>query len=119
MSELLKPDFASEPEHVRFKLYNRFLITMPIKDWVFMCKNRWFSDEPEIADVEAEFGVCGARQAKSDEEANEIVRNTVKTYRRIMHADIETECRKFLDSTVRTVARIDENGKIFFEDVLD
>ena len=87
MSDTITPDFTAKIGYAFFTLYDKFSIFLPISDWVFMCERRWFSDEPERADVEAEFGVCGARSAKSNEEANEIVQNTVYSYKRMMNTD--------------------------------
>jgi hypothetical protein len=82
-----------------------------------MCKRRWFSEEPLEGDVEAEFGALGARRAKDDREANEIVRQTIKSYRRFMGEDMEARCRKLIDSTEKTVAKIDKNGNIYIEEM--
>ncbi len=113
---VIKPDFSKNIGEVNFSLYDKFNITISIDDWLFMCKNRWFSDEPLREDVEAEFGVCGARSAKDNKEANMIVNKTIGTYKRIMQTDIEKDCRKTLNSTSKTVARIDKNGNIYFEE---
>ena len=116
MMSTIKPDFDKKTEYVHFELYGKFLIVLPVDDWEFMCKYRWFSEEPKTADVEAEFGVCGARNAVSDDEANEIVQKTVNAYKRMMHADIKGDCRRLLDSTSKTVARVDKDGSIYFEE---
>ncbi len=92
MSMTIKPDFTYKLGYACFRLYDKFTITISIKDWSFMCEKRWFSKEPNIEDVEAEFGVCGAREAQNDAEANKIVQKTVDTYKRIMHADVESDC---------------------------
>lgn len=87
----IKPDYTKVLGFVCFELYGKFTIAIPANDWAFMCEKRWFSDEPLTADVEAEFGICGAREANDNEEANDIVRKTIAAYKRIMHADIETD----------------------------
>ena len=119
MDKSIVVDYTKSVGNVCFRLYDRFDICLPVKDWIFMCDNRWFSREPYTADVEAEFGVCGAREAKSNKEANEIVQKTVNTYKRIMRSDITNDCRELLNSTSKTVARMDENGNIYFEEAKD
>ena len=119
MSELINPDYTKSLGNVCFRLYDKFDICLPIKDWAFMCERRWFSDMPKLSTVEAEFGVCGAHDAQNNEEANAIVQKAVNAYKRMMHADIEEECRNLLDSTSKTVARVDDEGHIYFEEVQD
>ncbi len=117
--DIVKPDYTNKIGYVRFRLYDKFEIFIPVEDWAFMCKSRWFSEEPATADVEAEFGVCGARSARNNEEANEIVQKTINAYKRMMHADIKEDCRELLKSTPKTVARIDKNGHIYFDEAED
>jgi len=114
--DVIKPDYSKEVGSVYFELYGKFAIVIPIDDWAFMCEKRWFSDEPKVEDVEAEFGVCGAREALSSEEANNIVRKTIAAYKRMMQANGEDDDRKLLDSTSKTVVRMDKDGKFYFED---
>lgn len=114
--DTINADYTKVIGSVYFELYDTFSIVIPINDWVFMCDKRWFSDEPQRADVEAEFGACGAREARTNEEANEIVRKTIAAYKRIMNADIESDCRRLIDSTSKTVAKIDKTGNLFFEE---
>lgn len=116
MTTTITPNFTKEPGYAYFQLYDKFTIKLPIEDWVFMCNKRWFSDTPKTEDVEAEFGICGAREAKNDEEANTIVQKTVNAYKRIMYADVEADCRELLHSTSKTIGRMDQNGHIYFEE---
>ena len=77
-----------------------------------MCDRRWFSNNPQLADIEAEFGMCGARDDRNNAEANEIVQKSVNAYRRIMSIDINEACRNLLESTSNLVARLDGDGNI-------
>ena len=92
--DTIRPDFCRELGYVNFTLYDRFAIKLSIKDWSFMCERRWFSDEPARDDVEAEFGACGAREATDNIEANQIVQNTIDAYKRMMHIDVQNDCRQ-------------------------
>lgn len=110
----IKPDFLKDTNEVRFTLYGKFNITIPVDDWNFMCEKRWFSNSPTKHEVETEFGVCGARSASDNDEANEIVLNTIKAYKRILQHDEEDDGRISLNSSSRLVAKMDKNGKIYF-----
>ena len=116
MNRIIKPDFRKEPGYVHFVIYGKFDISLSISDWRFMCDRRWFSNNPKLADVEAEFGICGAREARNNAEANEIVQKSVNAYRRFMSIDISEACRNLLESNSNLVARLDGDGNILIEE---
>ena len=76
MDRLLKFSLNEICDTVSFKLYDKFDIPIPAKEWIFMCRKRWFTDNPTQHEVE--FGVCGARSAFNHDEANDIVRKTIE-----------------------------------------
>ncbi len=84
MSKLLNPDFTKSFGNVHFTLYDKFDICLPIEHWRFMCEKRWFSDYPDREAVEAEFGLYGARRAKSSEEAQRCVMDCVTDIEKII-----------------------------------
>lgn len=38
-----------------FLLFDCIKVCISEEDWDYLCKNRWFTDAPEVADVRAEF----------------------------------------------------------------
>ncbi len=116
MDELMKFTMDAINDIVSFKLYDKFDITIPLKDWKFMCQKRWFTNKPTQHEVEVEFGVCGARGASNNEEANKIVRKTIEALRGFIEEDTMLECKKHLDSSKRIIGHMDENGHISFSE---
>ena len=97
-----------------FTLYNnKFTITIPKEDWNFMCKERWFTDNPEQDLLDAEFGIYGARDAQNNEEAIIIVKNTIKALREIMYP----ESNSTITTTINTVAHLSDSGKILLKEM--
>ena len=97
MDKLLDFTMDTSSETVSFTLYDRFNIIIPVKEWEFMCQKRWFSDTPTQQEVEVEFGVCGARDASDNDEANEIVKKTIEALHDFIEEDTILECQKHLD----------------------
>lgn len=116
MKELLKLDFSKSLGNVCFRVYDKFDIILPLKDWRFLCNKRWFTNSPEKAIAEAEFGLYGARKAQTQESAQKCVENCVKDLKDIMGMDIDKECRDLLDSSTSTLLTIDKNGKLVIKD---
>ena len=99
-----------------FPLYGKFNITIPLNEWEFLCQKRWFSNTPSQHEVEIEFGVCGARSASDNNEANEIVNKTIEALHGFIEEDTIAECEKHLDSSKRIIGHMNENGDIFFSE---
>ena len=119
MPEKIQIEFTDHVGYITFVLYNKFQIILSIQNWEFMCHYRWFTKEPNREDVETEFGACGARDANDNIEANEIVQKTINTYKRIMNENIVDDCRKLLQTTSKSAARIDKQGNIYIEEVTE
>ena len=116
MDKLLDYSVDTDSETVSFRLYDKFDISVPAKDWGFLCQKRWFTDKPSQEEVEAEFGVCGARGALDNDEANMIAKKTIETLRGFIEEDTVQECEKRLDSPKRLVGHISKSGDIYFSE---
>ena len=106
MDKLLKFSMDIIKETVFFKLYDKFDIRIPIKEWKFMCQKRWLTNKPTQHKVEVEFGVCGARNASDNNEANEIVKKTIESLHGFIEEDTLSECRKHLDGPKRIIGHM-------------
>lgn len=115
MEDLL--DYTISNNKVSFYLYDVFNIVIPIDYWEFMCQKRWFTDTPTKHEVEVEFGVCGARKAANDDEANEIVKKAIETIYDFVEEDTILECEEHLDNSKRIVGHMDEKGTVYFSEV--
>lgn len=98
-------------------LFGRYNIAFSERDWEFMCKNRWFTDSPSVEEMEAEFGLCGLRDARDDADANELVASVVSALREIRGLDIEQKCDKAIRSNSNLTARMDKNGNVLIDEV--
>lgn len=109
-------DYNKNIGNVYFRLYDKFDIFLPIKDWDFLCKKRWFSDNPDTEIAEAEFGLYGARNAEDNNQAVECVKRCVTDLRDIMDPDTKTglkeQCNKLLNSDISTLLTFDSNGNL-------
>ena len=117
MSELINPDYSKSIGNVCFKLYNKFNICLPIKDWQFLCENRWFSNTPDREVVEAEFGLYDARKADNSEEVLQCIKNCIADLKDIMGIDVCEQCNELLDSNTSQLLTINENGELIFKEV--
>lgn len=97
---------------VSFKVYDKFDITISMKDWKFMCQKRWFTNRPYKDEVEAEFGLYGARNAKTSEEAFQCVKECIEDLKSVIGADIKDQCNKLIDSDISTFLTIDKDGTL-------
>ncbi len=100
---------------VSFRLYDRFHITIPLSEWDFMCSHRWLTDSPDQEDVDAEFGVCGARSARDDWEATAIVRDTIAALHNLMTA----ESFKSAPSGKKFVVRVSDVGSAYYTEEIE
>lgn len=106
----------ADNETVSFVLYNKFNIIVSIEDWHFLCENRWFSKEPYKDEVEAEFGLYGARNAETSEDVLKCIKSCVEDLKDVMETDIRDKCSILLDSNISTLLTIDKDGNLMVKE---
>ncbi len=110
--EKIKANRSSYDDSVSFVVYSGIEVRIPKEDWDFLCKYRWFSEEPFRDEVEAELGLYGARSEKTSEGASACARECVADLRSAMGSDIKEECDRLADSNCSTFLTVDENGNL-------
>lgn len=106
----MQPEFSIDG--ATFKLFDKFTITIPIKDWQYLCKYRWLTKNPSQEDVDVEFGVYGARTAKNNIDANHIVALAIEDIKRLNNLDVCGLCEDYINSGKHRSATTATNGNI-------
>ncbi len=112
MRERIEPDYTDKAEEVFFTLYDDINVHMALMDWQFLCEKRWFSDKPFRDEVEAEFGLYGARAENTSGGVMRCIDNCVADLRNIIEPELTEEHNRVLDSNCETLLTLDENGNI-------
>ena len=82
-----------------FTIFNCIKLSISNEDWEYLCKNRWFTNNPELSDIKAEFvsgtGITPNKPHLWDK-ATILFHEYVSELKEIQKIDINSECRKKL-----------------------
>ena len=106
MREQIKPDFVDH--NAIFTVYDGIKVRLSTEDWRFLCEKRWFSYEPYRDEVEAEFGLYGAREKHTPKEVSDCIRACIEDLKNVMDSEI-------MDSDCSTLLTLSEDGSLIIE----
>lgn len=83
----------------KFTFYNCIELNISNEDWIYLCKNRWHTDSPQMDDVRAEFiSGTGITPNTPDmwQKADEAFHDYINELRELQKIDINSKCKSLL-----------------------